>query len=512
MSAAVEPKAPTATPPPTPGVTVLPYDNSVPYQEFSTDDSNLNWYLLLGQVSWDPHNEVFVMQTDAWAATGREYVGVVAASINTPENQLLIQDRLAPYPLPTAATDANYNGVGVEIAGSLQVDRLLNAEQQALVGAAYNATIFPNLSPLTIVASGKNDELIQLCNSSSQETWLICGNLNGTTPGLNFGEITAGGSSPGTSRLFIQSGGGSGDGNVGIGTTVPQQNLSVNAGLNIDQAGKNGGGTLTPGLSFGSLTGSNTSSGEGIASNQSTGGKNPGGLDFYTNNAAQLSITNKGAVGIGTQAPGATLDVASGLLHIGGTESPTVSAQGAYLGWNGWNGGGTGETDFINNQGLGTGGFAFMNTPPSGGPPTTLMFITGSGNVGIGTTSPQQNLSVNAGLNIDQANQNPGGTVSPGLTFGYKSGEGIASCRTGGTNTYGLDFYTDFLPRMSLDNHGNLSLAGGNFSVAGGNLSVNGGSVSLTGGGLSIAGNLSLAGDFSPCGQFLSGRQFFSCR
>jgi len=460
MSAAVEPKAPTATPPPTPGVIVLPYDNSVPYQEFSTDDSNLNWYILLGQVSWDPHNEVFVMQTDAWAATGREYVGVVAASINAPENQLLIQDRLAPYPLPTATTDPNYNGVGVEVAGSLQVDRLLNAEQQALVGAAYNAATFPNLSPLTIVASGisasgqKNDELIQLCNSSSQETWLICGNLNGSTPGLNFGEITAGGSSPGTSRLFIQSGGGSGHGNVGIGTTAPQQNLSVNAGLNIDQAGKNSGGALTPGLSFGAGASVGSTSGEGIASNQSTGGKNPGGLDFYTNNAPQLSITSKGAVGIGTQAPGVTLDVASGLLHIGGTESPIMSAQGAYLGWNGWNGGGTGETDFINNQGLGTGGFAFMNTPPSGGPPTTLMFITGSGNVGIGTTSPQQNLSLNAGLNIDQANQNPGGTVAPGLTFGYKSGEGIASCRTGGTNTYGLDFYTDFLPRMSINQGG----------------------------------------------------------
>jgi hypothetical protein len=95
-----------------------------------------------------------------------------------------------------------------------------------------------------------------------------------------------------------------------------------------------------------------------------------------------VEVIGNGNVGIGTSAPVATLDVGSGLLHVGGTTTPTTTAQGAYLGWNALTGG-TGETDFINNQGQGTGGFAFMNTPPSGSPRSTLMVITGNGDVQV---------------------------------------------------------------------------------------------------------------------------------
>jgi len=88
------------------------------------------------------------------------------------------------------------------------------------------------------------------------------------------------------------------------------------------------------------------------------------------------------------------------------------------------------------------------------------------GNVGIGTTSAaQQFLSVHGGLNIDQANDN-GGFINNGntngyaLTFGSSSGEGMASERQAGANQYGLDFYTDFAQRMSINNSGNLMLNG----------------------------------------------------
>jgi hypothetical protein len=69
------------------------------------------------------------------------------------------------------------------------------------------------------------------------------------------------------------------------------------------------------------------------------------------------------------------------------------SGQGPYMNWNTLTGT-TGETDFINNSGTGLGGFAFMNTPNSGSPQTTLMFIKGTGNVGIGTTVPASSLQV----------------------------------------------------------------------------------------------------------------------
>ncbi len=120
---------PTPPPPPNPGEIVLPYDASVPYQEFSTDDTAVNWYIPLGRVMWDPHNGVFVQQPDDWAAVGRLYAGNVTAAVLSPIGSLSIQDRYAPTPLPTATTDPFYGGVSVDVAGSLTVERLLKAEQ-----------------------------------------------------------------------------------------------------------------------------------------------------------------------------------------------------------------------------------------------------------------------------------------------------------------------------------------------------------------------------------------------
>ena len=118
-----------------------------------------------------------------------------------------------------------------------------------------------------------------------------------------------------------------------------------------------------------------------------------------------LFVGKEGRVGIGTATPAATLDVFGGLLHVAGNTTLTVTSQGAYLGWNALSGG-TGETDFINNQGGGSGGFAFMNTPRSGDPRTTLMVISGAGNVGIGTATPKADnkLEVNGTIAANSLN------------------------------------------------------------------------------------------------------------
>lgn len=403
MSAPVQPGSSPPPPAPQPGDIDLPYDDSVPYQEFTTDDSSVIWYVAIGRVFWDPHNGVFVQQPDTWPAVGRAYAGIVTSAVLTPDNSLNIRDRFAPYPLPPDPTDPTsgqyYGGVGVKLAGSLSVDRLLEATQNILIDGAPDPAN-PTLSPLTIKPVGTNQELIQFRDSTGSEKWLICENPNGTNPGLNIGEVASGGTGPGATRLFLQPGG-----NVGIGTVTPVAGLDVAAGL------LHVGATPSPAVSApGAYVGWNASAGTGetdFINNQGTG---TGGFAFMNTppsgnpRATLMVITGNANVGIGTATPAANLDVAGGLLHVAATTTPVFTAQGAYVGWNVLTGG-TGETDFINNQGGGSGGFAFMNTPSSGSPRSTLMVITGAGSVGIGTQTPSALLDVQGSLRV-AGNQN----------------------------------------------------------------------------------------------------------
>jgi hypothetical protein len=80
--------------------------------------------------------------------------------------------------------------------------------------------------------------------------------------------------------------------------------------------------------------------------------------------------------------------------------------------------------------------------------------ILSNGNTGIGMLTPQQQLSVNMGLNIDQSNLNSG-TLANALTFGDNSSAGIASWRgSNPTVQNGLDFYTEDIRRMSITKSG----------------------------------------------------------
>src|SRR5262249_37223132 len=151
-------------------------------------------------------------------------------------------------------------------------------------------------------------------------------------------------------------------GHVGIGT-FPEQRLSVDAAVNIDQGNQNNG-TTDFALSFGHA------SGEAVGSKRTAGG-NQFGLDFYTKFANRMSITQNGNVGIGT--------------------------------------------------------------------------------------FPDQRLSVDAAVNIDQGNQN-NGTTDFALSFGHASGEAIGSKRTAGGNQFGMDFYTKFANRMSITQNGDVGI------------------------------------------------------
>jgi len=72
-------------------------------------------------------------------------------------------------------------------------------------------------------------------------------------------------------------------------------------------------------------------------------------------------------------------------------------------------------------------------------------------------TSFPDSVTVDDNLDVDYAGGN-WGTFAHLLRFGGSTGEGIGSKRTSGGNQYGLDFYTNSTPRMSITNSGNVGI------------------------------------------------------
>lgn len=99
-----------------------------------------------------------------------------------------------------------------------------------------------------------------------------------------------------------------------------------------------------------------------------------------------------------------------------------------------------------------------------------VLSLSGTGNVGIGTTTPNSKLQVNGNAYVnndvivrkilwvgDDATNNG----SMDIRFGSNnlgSGEGIGSKRTAGGNRYGLDFYTANTNRMNITVAGNVGI------------------------------------------------------
>jgi hypothetical protein len=82
---------------------------------------------------------------------------------------------------------------------------------------------------------------------------------------------------------------------------------------------------------------------------------------------------------------------------------------------------------------------------------------TASTNVGIGTTAPGHLLDVAGAVAFDSTGLN-NGTNYLDLTFGLNSGEGMSSSRTAAPNQYGIDIFTDFTRRDSIEQHGNVGI------------------------------------------------------
>jgi hypothetical protein len=159
----------------------------------------------------------------------------------------------------------------------------------------------------------------------------------------------------------------------------------------------------------------------------------------WATNGNDIYNTNSGNIGIGTTGP---------------TRNVTISRSNsnAFLSFND----GLSER-WVTGYDFGVGG-GYLIFGGNGSSQGYRFYINQAGKVGIGTTAPQQLLSVNGSVNIDQANGNIG-TVDSGLTFGNTSGEGIGSNRNSGhPNVNGLDFYTSYLNRISITNTGSVGI------------------------------------------------------
>lgn len=166
-------------------------------------------------------------------------------------------------------------------------------------------------------------------------------------------------------------------------------------------------------------------------------------LALQTGGVDRVVVDPSGNVGIGTNSPGAKLDVAGSISSTtasGGT--PKISLlQNGIVSWELKNTATTGDFSIGNGAGV-----AFQAQPVSGG--VLGVYVAGAGNVGVGTSSPVNKLHVLG------AGRFSNGTNAVGLggdaTSAYVeavSGAAMLRLKTGGAD------------RMTVDSSGNIGLA-----------------------------------------------------
>ncbi len=334
---------------------------------------------------------------------------------------------------------------------------------------------------------------------------------NVDTAGSVWGHIFSGGdfNATPTDIMIVRT-----DGRVGIGTTTPSSNLVVdgsstqNTGMAVFDNNHSAGGIMYPAImainergnhSFGVVAEfriANTTDGDRPAILFSKGGTGNNwalGMGVYSGSndnfavgyrssyyqdawaTSYFTITTSGNIGMGTNAPGAKLEVAGQVRSYAATGEvyaySTTAANWAtvYAGWTS----GTGmmmryhpnsAEGYIENNYPITGGTVYGDInfrQNNGGTMVTRMLIKADGgNVGINTTSPSMKLHVaDVGANISSGNavststmkgvlvQNTNnGNESVGVWFntGGSHWSGISAQRNDSASTWGTDlrFYT----------------------------------------------------------------------
>ncbi len=236
------------------------------------------------------------------------------------------------------------------------------------------------------------------------------------------------------------------DGKVGIGTSNPVAKFEVaDGGIRISKAGAAG---VADG---GFLQFSDDADAQAIMQIDSSGG-----LAFWTDIAGgvwetAMTIANTGYVGIGTAAPNQKLSVGDGNIQIISSVTKTVDTIG-YLTANN-NGYEIARIEFYNpNSGWANHGDIIFSTHQGANGLQEEMRIKDSGNVGIGTNSPNYALGIHKSAvtsnYLQITNTDTGTTASDGLAIGIDSEEGVIIAQQ---ENLPMRFFTNNLERVQIN-------------------------------------------------------------
>jgi hypothetical protein len=239
---------------------------------------------------------------------------------------------------------------------------------------------------------------VRLWDPASVSTGVLSASIGQTNATAANGSIALGVLGQGAVRMVVQ-----GDGNVGIGTTSPNQKLEVLGNIGLSPSSFIGSG-----FGFGCWTCAASTT---LKLYDSVTGDTTLQNGFPTGDIVLLPGTS-GNVGIGTSVPASPLHVAvdQGRTSYTGTGSTTILANGVSAN-NGVSSLGLGVAGNVpigiiglDKTALGSKMFFGTSNSYGSGITNTAMLIDQAGNVGIGTTSPQTALhigSANAMLRLN---------------------------------------------------------------------------------------------------------------
>jgi hypothetical protein len=327
-------------------------------------------------------------------------------------------------------------------------------------------TLFPKNTDNTLAVSGTSFKV----SSTGLVTFISGQTFPGTGTGTITGVTTAngsgltGGGTKGTLNMSIPAAGVT---NAMLANSKVTLNASTAGGLTVPGA-MTLGSTYTIGLKT-------CSTNQILQYNGSVWNCASAGAGTITGVTAGSDLTGGGTTGTVT-------------LNLDTTKVPQLATANTFSGAETFNGNvGIGAAPFSNNYTpLALGGSTTFGTwlslanTSSGG--HTWNFLTagsgnaeGAGNLGITDLTGTSTIWLEANANVTQnltVTGSDGGSIidadvqgknagapTPGLRFGGAiSGEGIASNRVGGTDAFGLDFFTEFASRMLIAQDGRVGI------------------------------------------------------